>query len=757
MHDDEKTKILSDTQAVQISSDLVTAEPEIVEGGQKFGTFQGVFRPTILTILGVMMYLREGWLVGNAGLLGAILIILCCYAITGATALAISSITTNVRMGSGGVFSLISQSLGLEVGGSIGLPLYLAQGISTAMYLYGFAEGWQYLFADYNHPEWAVLLIAFTSVFLLAYFSASVAFRVQIVVMVGIVIALASIFLGAVPADQLSLPWADRAEVIRHQPVLWGGFEDESFWMLFAVFFPAATGIMVGASMSGNLKAPRLSIPRGTLAAWGVSLGLYIALAVWYSYVASPEELRTNLAISIDRAFWKEAVLIGVLASCFTAAISSLVAAPRVLQALASHEVVPFYHHLRIVKDGEPRNATMFTGALVLFVLFAAGNLNNIAKILTMFFLITYFTINVILVIEQSLNMISFRPQFAIPKWVPIIGSLLCLLAMIIISPVFGALAIMFVVAIYIYLDRANLHTPWETVNSGLFSAIANWAAKRVFVEGHHSVQRAWKPDVLVPTTRKTQLEGYFRLLCALTKTQGSIQVVGFKENGNTRALAGLSEIVQDFQREGLFATSAVIESANFQSSLTTCVSVMDGSFFRPNTIFASIADHNDDELQRILDTARANRMAVVFLAPHPEAGLGRERSINLWIRDQSPDWKLGLKLANLDYAVLSSYQLRQNWRADMRILCAVSKSENVEAAREFIVHMMELARMSRNIKIDVEHAEFNDFLCEAQRADLNIFGLGPTVNRDFMEHLVTCTRGSCLFVLDSGAESALA
>ncbi|MFO7537012.1 MAG: hypothetical protein R6X32_03000, partial [Chloroflexota bacterium] len=120
------------------------------DDGQGLGTFPGVYRPTILTILGVMMYLREGWVVGNAGLLGAILVILLTFTITGTAALSLSSITTNIRVGAGGVFSIISQSLGLEPGGSIGVPLYLGQALSSALYVYGFSEAWLYIFPHHN-------------------------------------------------------------------------------------------------------------------------------------------------------------------------------------------------------------------------------------------------------------------------------------------------------------------------------------------------------------------------------------------------------------------------------------------------------------------------------------------------------------------------------------------------------------------------------------------------------------------------------
>ena len=132
--------------------------PEILEQAvatqnltsHKLGTYAGVFRPTILTIFGVIMYIRMGWIVGNAGILGALLILLMTFTITGTAALSFSSITTNIRLKAGGVFALVSQSLGLEAGGAVGVPLYLAQSLGAALYIYGFAEGWQTIFPEHN-------------------------------------------------------------------------------------------------------------------------------------------------------------------------------------------------------------------------------------------------------------------------------------------------------------------------------------------------------------------------------------------------------------------------------------------------------------------------------------------------------------------------------------------------------------------------------------------------------------------------------
>ena len=203
---DEKSRPAAEEPGISVTSDDVTRPPdeetlqEQIEEKKAptrklYGTFAGVFTPTLLTILGVTMYLREGWVVGNAGLLGALLIILISFIITTATGLSLSSITTNIRIGAGGAFSIISQSLGLEVGGSIGIPLYLAQALAVVMYIFGFRAGWRFIFPD--HPAILVDFGVFAGLFIIAYISAGLAFRVQYLIMLVIASSLASVAYAA--------------------------------------------------------------------------------------------------------------------------------------------------------------------------------------------------------------------------------------------------------------------------------------------------------------------------------------------------------------------------------------------------------------------------------------------------------------------------------------------------------------------------------------------------------------------------------
>ena len=266
-----------------------------------FGTFGGVFTPTLLTILGVIMYLRLGWVVGNAGLLGAWIIIIVSFLITLTTALSMSSITTNIRIGAGGAYAIISQSLGLEIGGSLGIPRYISQGLAVTMYIFGFREGWLFIFPE--HPAFVIDLVVFVIIYGIAYKSADLAIKTQYLIMVIIaasivVIVMAAHFGSMQQATSEVLKLGDFPGSVEND------FSGSDFWIVFAVFFPAATGIMAGANMSGELKDPRKSIPLGTLWAISVSFVIYMGLAYWIARSASEEELLNNYTIIIDKSFF---------------------------------------------------------------------------------------------------------------------------------------------------------------------------------------------------------------------------------------------------------------------------------------------------------------------------------------------------------------------------------------------------------------------------------------------------------------------
>ena len=463
--------------------------------GRRLGTFGGVFTPTLLTILGVIMFLREGWVVGNAGLLGAFLIILIAYAITVTTGLAMSSMTTNIRLGSGGAYAIVAQSLGLEIGGALGIPRYISQALAVTMYVFGFREGWLWVFP--GHPPLLVDFVAFVGLYVIAYLSLDLAIKVQYLIMAVIVASLVSVGVAAfqgsmvVPAGDVQL-WGSFPGSPEH------GFRGTTFWGVFAVFFPAVTGIMAGANLSGDLKDPKRSIPLGTMSAIGVSLVIYLALAYWLARSATPRELASNYTVMIDKAAWGPAVLAGLLGATLSSALSSLVGSARILQAMGDHRVLPWSEWLGgITEKGEPRHAMMVTGAIVGATLLLR-DLNVVAPLITMFYLITYAMLNLVVLIEQSMGLVSFRPLLKIPRWVSGAGLVGSTVMMFIIHPVFSLTAVAVVLLFYVILLRRRLEAPFGDMRSGLFVTAAEWAAKKVAVLPQQQ-ERAWKPNILVP------------------------------------------------------------------------------------------------------------------------------------------------------------------------------------------------------------------------------------------------------------------
>ncbi|WP_406657800.1 amino acid permease [Methanolobus sp. ZRKC2] len=728
-------------------------EQKGLEPGKKlFGTFEGVFVPTLLTILGVIMYLREGWVVGNAGLLGAWLIILLSFSITLATGLSLSSITTNIRIGAGGAFSIISQSLGLEVGGSIGIPLYLSQTLAVAMYIFGFRAGWLWIFPD--HPAIVVDFLSFAILFIVAYISASLAFRIQYVILAIII------------SSFISIIWAAYLGSMQEPITWWGSFPGSpendfsgiGFWGVFAVFFPAATGIMAGANMSGELKNPRRSIPVGTLSAIGISFVIYMLLAFWLATSASTEELVSDYTIMLEKAAWGQLIVAGLLGATFSSALSSIVGAPRILQALGNHQILPASDWFaKRAKNGEPRNAMIFTGIIV-FLALLLRDLNTIAPLIAMFFLITYAMINIVVLIEQNLQLVSFRPLFRIPKYVSLLGFLGSIFVMFIINPLFSLIAVAVVVFIHAYLLQKHLKAPFGDVRSGLFVAIAEWAAKQSNKIAPPS-ERTWKANLLVPAENPNILAGTFNFLRDITYPKGSIKILGLAGKvGEERLSSFLIDITDSFREKGIFSSWTIIDASMFEQNLIAGIEALGGSFFKPRVLFLNLSsyDGEDDKLRNVILKASQRKIGILLLATHRNAIFGRKNSINLWIDDRSPDWNVSMDLGNQDLAILISYKLKKNWKASMRIITCVQEQRNAYKAREYLENLAEIARIP-NVTNKVMLGSMESNIAKAPKASINVFSMDPEVDLDSIRKTVEQTGSSCLFSLDSGEENAFA
>lgn len=723
---------------------------------KKFGTFGGVFTPTLLTILGVIMYLRLGWVVGNAGLLGAWLIILISFLITLCTALSMSAITTNIRIGAGGAYAIVSQALGLEVGGSLGIPRYISQGLAVTMYIFGFREGWLGIFPDHN--AFLVDIIVFASLFTIAYISANLAIKTQFIIMGIIVLSLISIVIAAYNGS-MEQPLSESLSWGSFKGSLENGFSGSNFWIVFAVFFPAATGIMAGANMSGELKNPKQSIPTGTLWAIGVSFVIYMLLAFWISRSATEEELLTNYYIMADKAYIGPLIIAGILGATFSSALASIVGSSRILFAMGEHKVLPYSNMLAgTSSNGQPRNAMIVTGILIFFTLLLR-NINAVAPLVTLFFLITYAMINIVVIIEQRLGLISYRPIFKIHKWVPWFGLISSIFAMFIINPSVSLISIAIVLMVYWYLSRQNLETPFEDVRSGLFVSFAEWAAKHTW--GMKKMQqRAWKANLMVPVRDVNGLKGTFEFLRNITNPKGSIKLLGIEPfTENSILEEQLENISASFRNKGVFSSSTVIHTNEFANGINYGSQALQGAFFRPNIMFLNLQDHDDydNELKPVMKESIRLEIGILLFNLHTTALLGQRNTINVWISNRKGNWQLdGWDIGNLDLSILVAYKLKMNWKANIRLITIVDDPNEKEIALNFLNSLINLARLPETLT-EVYVGQFKEFVVQAPSADLNIFGMQDTLPYDFIKNMSSKTNSSCLFVRDSGHESILA
>jgi len=449
--------------------------------GLGLGSFLGVYTPTVLTILGVILYLRMGWVVGNAGVLGSMAIVLLANGITLITALSISALATNMRVGVGGAYYIISRSLGLELGGALGIPLYLSQALSVTLYAYGLAESLRLVWADV--PVQLVAAIIVIAVVLVAARSTVLALKLQLPIMVFIGLSLVALLVG-IDFD------------VEPKTPMQGQWVDGGFWEVFAVFFPAVTGVLAGVGLSGDLRDPARAIPRGVLFAVATGFIVYCAAPWVLSYAASPEVLRTNELLWTDVAYGGALFIMpGLWGAILSSAIGSILGAPRTLQALSMDRLVPSKLGELDGKTGEPMLALYISGGVALAAV-GLGDLNVVASVVSMFFLTTYGMLNLAAGLEALVNDPHYRPRIRVPWWVSFLGAAGCFVAMFAINPTAFFLAVIIEGGIWWYLRRRTIKAAWGDLRTGLWFALARLSMLQLRHARHDP--RNWRPHILV-------------------------------------------------------------------------------------------------------------------------------------------------------------------------------------------------------------------------------------------------------------------
>ncbi|MDR1897846.1 MAG: amino acid permease [Prevotellaceae bacterium] len=575
-----------------------------------FGTIP-VYFTAASTILGAILFLRFGYATGTLGFWGVICIILLGHAITIPTALAISEIATNTRVEGGGEYFIISRSFGLKVGSTIGLALYISQAISVAFYIVAFAEGFEFLFNWWSNtlgfelPRQAVSIPAWAFLaFIILKKGTGLGMKMLYVVMAMLVISLFFFFIGT-PMES-----AQDADIISKN---FDFKNKDNFFVIFAICFPAFTGMTAGVGLSGDLKDPGKSIPLGTMAGTLTGLIVYILIVWKLSISASGEDMVNNQLIMSKIAVWGAVIIpLGLMASTFSSAISSIMVAPRTLQALANDKIFPV-RKLNIFfargrgKTREPYNASLVS-LLIALIFIVMGSVDAVAKIISMFFLITYGSLCLISFLNHFGAPPSYRPRFKSKWYFSLSGFVLSVWVMFMIDPLNTIMAYIVIIVIYMIVEQYN-KTQKGLVN--IFKGALFQLNRRlqVFMQKHQSnmENEEWRPAVLCISPNSLERDKVLDLMKWISYQHGFGTYFHYIEGYYSRQtyLESKEIMIQlidsQKERENTLYIDTMI-SPSYTSAIAQIIQSPSISGMENNMVIFEFDKSKPEELNRILD-----------------------------------------------------------------------------------------------------------------------------------------------------------
>jgi len=688
---------------------------------KKFGSFAGVFTPSILTILGVIMYMRLGWVTGVAGLWGTLAVILLAHVISITTGLSISSIATDKKIEAGGIYYLLSRSLGLPMGGSIGITLFVGTALSISLYIVGFTEN--FLSIGYIQELTGITQISINDVriigslvlvilVIIAFISTNVAIKSQFFILGAIALSLISLIIGLIINHQ---PPTEPQEVIKP-------FHDFSFEQVFAIFFPAVTGFTAGVAMSGDLKNPKKDIPRGTLLSISVGLIVYVALAITFYFFVDQQLLIDDYNVIMALAWIPALVIAGLWGATLSSALGGILGGPRIIQAIAQDKIVPKILGKGYGVNNEPRNALIFT-FLISEIGILIGDLNIIAGVVTMFYLTAYGFINLAFALEKWAST-DFRPSFKISLWVGIIGffaSFFIMFQLDVIS-MFGALAILGVVYHLISRKQLNLEfgDVWQSVGSSVLRKLLTMLSKS------NDNIRNWRPNILLFSGGTSSRPYLIEFGKSFVGNYGLISNFILVLNKTSKVLFPKHKQAltkdDDFETEGVF--TRLQECNNIYKGIESISATYGFSGVEPNTVILGWGRETEDpygfaKMYKHLCDLDLN---IVMLDYDKDKKFGNYKNIDIW-------WRGGSNNGNLILSLIKHLRTSYNWRhANIRILLINYKNSQKQKIYSEAKEALSKMRMDAEVKIinnQKDRLPVNQIIKkESENADLIFLGL---------------------------------
>ncbi|MCD4773242.1 MAG: hypothetical protein K8R41_07670 [Bacteroidales bacterium] len=687
---------------------------------KKYGAFAGVFTPSILTILGVIMYMRLGWVVGEAGLIGALGIIILAHIISLTTGLSISSIATDKKIKTGGIYYMLSRSLGLPMGGAIGITIFIGTAFSIALYIIGFCENFlgidvirNFLGLGITINDFRILgTIVLILLALVAFIGTSIAIKAQFFIMGAIVLSLVSIFIGLFTGDSL-LP----------DPVsITSSGTGVSFIVIFAIFFPAVTGFTAGVAMSGDLKNPKKNIPGGTLAAIVIGLIIYIVLAICFAYFVDRDLLINDKNFLLKIAWFSPLVIAGIWGATLSSALGGILGAPRILQAISKDKIGPKIFSIGYGKNNEPRNALLLS-FIIAEVGILIGELDVIARLVSMFFIAAYGFINLAFALEKWAS-IDFRPSFKISKWIGIIGFFASFGVMFKLDTLAMIIALFFISSVYFIIKRKELQLDFGDVWQSVWSSVIRKALHKM----NQKVidERNWRPNIILFSGSIGSRPHLLEIGKHLVGKLGFLSNFDLIENMSAKVLITKLKQTQSSkesdENQGIYTRRQ--ECRDIYEGIETIAASYGFSGVEPNTVLLGWGKNSEhpEKFVHLIKRLTDYDLNTLLLHYDKKKGFGEYKQIDVW-------WRGGSNNGNFVLSLIKFITLSEEWRnAKVRLIIVNPVNEEMKNLYDDTAVILENVRLNAEIKIinnQIEQKSIFDIIkSESVNTDLTFLGI---------------------------------
>lgn len=709
---------------------------------KSFGTAP-VYFTAIATILGAILFLRFGYAVGTLGFWGVLGIVLLGHMVTIPTALAISEIATNKRVEGGGEYFIISRSFGMNIGATIGFALFISQAISVAFYIIAFTEAFESFFNWFQSktgmslPRQVISIPAMIGLaILILKKGAAVGMKTLYIVVAILLVSLLLFFMGNTEYSEtthFTLRNAERGDM-------------SMFFTVFAIIFPAFTGMTAGVGLSGDLKRPGKSIPAGTVLATITGMVVYFFIVWKLAMSASLESLRdpSNQLVMGDIAIAGALIIpLGLAASTFSSAIGSILVAPRTLQALATDRSFPSKRINGFLKKGrgetnEPFNATLVTVILAL-VFVIVGDVNKVAGIISMFFMVTYGSLCLISFLHHFGSSPSYRPSFRSRWYISLVGFVASIWVMFKINTWFALSAIAIMVLLYLYVN--NYHKTRKGLESIFTNALFQLSRRlQVYLQQTRRSRgnNEWRPSAICISRDSFQRDNAFQLLNWISHKYGFGTYIHLIEDyyskaSRSKAAQELEKLIRNFKGKGSHVYVDTMISPSYTSAVAQAIQLPGISGMENNMV---IFEYNRDKPERISEIVdnfslvNAGNFDVSIFGSSGRT-INFKNGIHVWIR--SGDYENSHLMILLSFII----QGHPSWRkSEIRIfdVCRKEEEEDTRKNLEQLVLSGRLPITTKNIKVLTENQEQNTkalISTHSAHAGLTIVGF----HRELLKH----------------------